>query len=326
MKNMFKIFIVLFVTTVVISFFIYKTNKIKKDVKNQNVLAAEKINSLQIEVVNFGTQVSNLETQVSNLEKEMTYLLNSQNNSSFLSVDKIYLINLDRSKDRLAFMQKSLKDAKLSEYIRFSAVDGKKLRLIDKATKANINIPELRTKSNSLIGEFTVVCSETEPAATFDVSADFKTIPERLEGPYGNNCSHRLIWVDMLKKGYQKVLILEDDVTFAPNAKFKLSSILQQDLNYDIFALGNMGNSNFYNQEATNELVGKINAMPYVDSYIITNDAAKKLLQDNYLDSPIDWFISKFITTNKITAYAPRIPLAWQSLESIIGTHTSVIW
>ena len=98
-------------------------------------------------------------------------------------IDKIYFINLDKSKDRLDLMLKYGKDLNL-KLKRFPAVYGKDLNK-DKLIEQGI-----LDKNNKLN-----------------------------KGEIGCFLSHVNIWKEAIKKNYEHILILEDDIVFTDNFK-----------------------------------------------------------------------------------------------------------
>lgn len=95
--------------------------------------------------------------------------------------DQIYVINLDRDLDRLKSFQAHTQDIGGLKYQRLAAVNGG--ALANSMTK-NVGAHHILTK----------------------------------KGAVGCTLSHIQIYQDALKKGYQKILILEDDARFKPYA------------------------------------------------------------------------------------------------------------
>lgn len=95
--------------------------------------------------------------------------------------DAVYVINLDRAVDRLKDIDGKLKKIGI-RYTRISAVEGRKL-----------SVDEIKAESSSSCANFCIY------------------------GAIGCALSHKKIWKDVVKRNYQKVLILEDDANFADN-------------------------------------------------------------------------------------------------------------
>lgn len=98
---------------------------------------------------------------------------------------KVYLINMDRSADRLEIMQQRLSALGL-EYERVSAVDGSKLSAEDKKSVAS---PNWRYPYSLTLGEI------------------------------GCFLSHKKCWSNLVNSGDDWALVLEDDSVFHPKAK-----------------------------------------------------------------------------------------------------------
>lgn len=95
--------------------------------------------------------------------------------------DRVYVINLDRSPDRLAQMQEKLRALGV-RFTRMSAVDGAKL-------------------SEDALHD-SKVCTP--------MCAKFSS-----KGAIGCALSHRNVWHDVVRNGFRSVLVLEDDANFA---------------------------------------------------------------------------------------------------------------
>lgn len=112
-------------------------------------------------------------------------------------LDRIYYINLDRRKDRNQhFLKQCKKEGIDLDWVqRVRGIDGKK---------------ELHLKPNE--------------AKMFE-NADFKDSPFR-NNLIGNQLSHYYILEEMIVKGYNRILILQDDVVFKKGFKKHLKKVL----------------------------------------------------------------------------------------------------
>ena len=130
-------------------------------------------------------------------------LIKGGNNNILEKIDKIYFINLDKSKDRLDMMLEYGKNLNL-KLKRFPAVYGKDLntdKLIEKG---------ILDKNNKLN-----------------------------KGEIGCFLSHINIWKEAIKKNYEHILILEDDIIFTDNFKNNFNKYYNQVPNdWDIIHLG----------------------------------------------------------------------------------------
>ncbi len=104
-------------------------------------------------------------------------------------VDKVYVINLDKDTERLASIDRQLRDCNIT-YERFSGVVGKHIA------------------SDSRLSPF---CCQ------------FCT-----DGIKGCALSHHTIWEEVIANRYQAVMVLEDDVVVPPNFQDKVRDILQR--------------------------------------------------------------------------------------------------
>ena len=126
-----------------------------------------------------------------------------------LSLDQVYLINLNRSEDRLAKMKSEFQKAQL-DFTRFSAVDGSVFKGL---------YEKLPTKNNWV--------QELIPEKGYSYLFDPKVNRYGLSiGELGNYFSHYEV-LKMVSHGeHQTSLVLEDDARLDENFKGKLASLL----------------------------------------------------------------------------------------------------
>ena len=205
----------------------------------------------------------------------------NKNNSKFVvdgstvtglaNIDKCLVLSLERRGDRREFMQKQLEREGIT-YSFLDAVDGQLL-------KTEL-LPE------SLIS---------------------KTSKENLSnGQFGCALSHYDIWLQMLEKGWDNLLLFEDDTVIDENFKAKLEIVMKEvPDDFDYLILGSCG------KIFERERVSKHVFVPYntccTDGYIVSKAGAEKLLT---LAAPmdlklggIDIVISELIKRKKINAY-----------------------
>jgi GR25 family glycosyltransferase involved in LPS biosynthesis len=123
-------------------------------------------------------------------------------------VDKVYVINLDKDKERMFHMDKQCKEHQI-QYTRFPAILGSKV--------------------------------EQDPRLS-PFCQTFCT-----DGAKGCALSHHSIWEDMIKQNLTNALILEDDGIFAKDFDYKVYQAFQSIPSYDIVYLNstyNPSNSN----------------------------------------------------------------------------------
>lgn len=192
--------------------------------------------------------------------------------------DKVYVINLEKDKDRLSTFHGCMEKNNI-KYERFNAVEGKKIQRSDKLS---------------------------------DYCNTFCT-----DGMKGCALSHRIIWENMIEKGYTNVMVFEDDAVVDDNFDRKFQDVwnhLPKD--YDIvyfgctFGCGDDAISNTVfkklsgiETEEINEFVQTTQGSSGTHGYMISLDGAKK-----FVDKPISWHIDyqilTWIKTYNYTAYA----------------------
>jgi GR25 family glycosyltransferase involved in LPS biosynthesis len=196
---------------------------------------------------------------------------------SINGIDIIYWINLDRSKERRTNMEKIFADECFKDVPviqRFSAVDGKKPGIIDKY-----------------------------------IRVDDKTIND---AEYGCLLSHLEVIREFSQSSYDIALVMEDDVTldFKKYWKKDLKTIIgKAPADWDIIMLSYISNELPPNEFTLNE-----NKYWSTLAYIINNKAAKKLINEIYIDGKYN--IETYINNEadqyiyqKVTTYTYRYPL-----------------
>lgn len=193
-------------------------------------------------------------------------------------VDKVYVINLDKDRERMESIGNQLKGLGI-EYTRFSAIKGANVR---------------RSKYLS------------------DFCETFCT-----DGMKGCAISHRLIWDDVVANNYKRVLILEDDAVLSSNFNEEFERGWKQvPKDFDLFYLGchfKCGDSN-----PVANLVTKVtNGDPKpVDTnilgvggswgthgYIISNKCAK-VFQNLTIDTHIDFQMEVWTRQFNLKSYS----------------------
>lgn len=132
-------------------------------------------------------------------------------------IDKIYVINLERSKSRLENFKESFDKLNI-EYEVFKAIDGYDVSITDTASKAQFTGLDLKNKKNTLIigHQYQIVCNpeNKEPSYFY-----FKYTKEQLFSPglFGVYCSNRIIAEEIIKNEYRYTIICEDDIKVNTN-------------------------------------------------------------------------------------------------------------
>jgi glycosyl transferase family 25 len=256
-----------------------------------------------------------------------------------IQIDKIYVINLDRSWERYKQMQFSLDKMNLPvKYTRFSAFDGDDIELLNKETGERIKGSEFANNTTLLKGKFEIICTPQWPGGLEPINLNLTNFHPRVKGELGCACSHRKIWQEIINHGYKNVLVLEDDIAFAQNFDKYLARALNfTPTDYDFIYIGILDSIDSYKDFLKNKFLRKIKRIfdrdfnnPFfkqvrrsvgsTESYIVNQEGAKKLLKDTTKYHHIDKVISKLIEKKQITAYVIKPVLTQQTGTSIIGT------
>eukprot|EP00466_Bigelowiella_natans_P000028 jgi/Bigna1/125320/aug1.1_g28 len=195
-----------------------------------------------------------------------------------LPFDKIFVINLDKRKDRWRHIRKELKRIDLMKYVeRISAVDGSK-----------IDLEALRQEGSS--GEN----GEKQPATISNHAYESLTQLSKDELVFGHDLtrgalgcalSHINIWRRIVSEKLQRVLVLEDDAHFSHNFRQDLEariSHVPDDWGVIYLAHLNVKDGVFWHPDQG--FVGLGVQYANADTrttvaYIVNYEAAKRLLQ-----------------------------------------------
>lgn len=189
-------------------------------------------------------------------------------------VDKVYVINLDKDKERLESIRSQLKEHDI-QFERFSGING--------STIGNDN--RLTDFCNSFCTNGTKGCA----------------------------LSHRTLWETMIKENYESICIFEDDAIFNKDFNNHLQLLFGAiPRDYDIVYLGNhfyCGDTSTYNQFTTKLFniktseydtgILKVAGCGGFHGYILSKKGALKLL-----DSQTNFHIDIDIMKIKLEAYA----------------------
>jgi glycosyl transferase family 25 len=171
----------------------------------------------------------------------------------------IYLINLERSKERRAAMEVQLRGLGL-DYVLFPAVDG--LARQDEL-RPLVDIPVFERNVGRLL----------------------------LPGEVGNYCSHLGVWREFLKTDKKYLLVLEDDVVFGSNFLEAVQVALEHSDSWDYLKLNKIRAKIPLLQKkiGTYDLNAYLGPATGTGAYIISRDTVVRLI-DNLLPirRPID--------------------------------------
>ncbi len=242
---------------------------------------------------------------------------------NFLYMDSVYLINLEKRKDRLKNATKMLKERGILNFKRFNAIDGKKIS----------------------DNEFKKVLSEESYKHIKDNKR--KSHDQLTEGAVGCALSHIALWEKLIiSNNYEAITIFEDDIYLVENFYDIVNTVLQNQNDFDMllfFSRCPFDNKCYDNAsdiidksegKCTMNVTYQNNIVPYnincdnknailskyklkrvlyswgLLGYIITKNCAKKLLKNVFpLNKQIDHYISDRIVKDnlKILAIKPNI-------------------
>ncbi len=178
-----------------------------------------------------------------------------------------YLINLDRSKERLKHVKNSIEKLGF-ETQRISAVDG-------------------------------AILSQEEINNKVDISSyrNFLGHSPKL-GTIGCSLSHIKVWENFLKSPYKYALVLEDDISFSPEKlRSTIDYLTKDDSSWDItsFELSHSGLpltlKTFPNNQKLSVYLAEVT---HTGAYIINRKAAQKLLEKSLpIKLPIDHYFTR---------------------------------
>ncbi|MDR1551498.1 MAG: glycosyltransferase family 25 protein [Holosporaceae bacterium] len=138
--------------------------------------------------------------------------------------DIVYLINLDSSPDRLVKMKTQL-DAFGIKFVRFKAVDGTKLKIVN--LKTNEVIEDAKTFDASKKFEDGLEYKVSSGDFSIKYRTDSKFIKRYISyGELGCAMSHYAIMKDIIKNRYKRAIVFEDDIVFEKDFNENLELIM----------------------------------------------------------------------------------------------------
>jgi GR25 family glycosyltransferase involved in LPS biosynthesis len=231
-----------------------------------------------------------------------------------MKIDKVYVINLDRTPERMLPLKQQLEIIE-TPFERFSAIDGYKLVLKDIESGEEIKGTDLKRIPSPLTRNHQYKL--LYPDSKIDVNYYFapKTFP-LTAGELGVAMSHMSIWHDMLENNYQAVMIFEDDACLRIHFDPKIKKILENaPKDWDMIYLGSQTQPDTKTQKfAGNELLEKVTkgGLILAHAYIISNKAAKKFYSKHQkLIFPID----EDLKDPEINVYRTRSELVGQRYQ-----------
>jgi glycosyl transferase family 25 len=212
------------------------------------------------------------------------------------SIDNVYLINMDKDKERLKNVTKELDKFN----IKFERISG-----------INPKILTNKQKNKYVTNFCQKYCSN---------------------GAIGCGLSHFKIYEDVLKKKYNNVIVLEDDIYLTDDFLQILNDVLNELPNdYDILYIGSFGLSDldqYYDYNILLKLVANnkkiilnknniyVPEFPLgTHAYIISNNGCKKILKYlNKINFHIDWQIA--LNKKYLNIYATNKKIVYQNWEN----------
>ena len=189
---------------------------------------------------------------------------------------KIFIINLERRKDKLDRIKERIKKIQNNEDIEIiKAVDGN-----------NINTEYLSVNKYKVNSKW---------------RDNNNKRPIKL-GEIGCSLSHYKIWKRIVEEKIKFAIILEDDAVFSDDYNEKINEITKN-IEYDMLYLGRKVFNK--NEEEVNENMVISNFSYWTIGYVLTNNGAKKLLNSNFEKNliPVDEFLPYMYGKNKILDY-----------------------
>ncbi|XDV49230.1 hypothetical protein PO909_018515 [Leuciscus waleckii] len=200
-----------------------------------------------------------------------------------MGFDEIFLINLKRRLDRRERMLNTM------------AVLGVEATLIDAVDGKSLNTSQLQALGIEMIPEY------KDPYSGRVLT----------RGEIGCFLSHHFTWKQVVERGLQHVLVLEDDVRFEPRFKRRLQTIMEDvekaQLNWDLIYVGRKRMQVAQPEvsvESVNNLV-KADYSYWTLGYALSQQGAKKLLAAQPLGKmlPVDEFLPVMFNKHPNEAY-----------------------
>lgn len=194
----------------------------------------------------------------------------SINLSELLGIDKVYCISLEKNKSNWDNILKSIESHGFPNCVIFEAVNGSQYK--DKNLENMVGVWERYILKNNML----------------------RTNHEQFNkfGALGCYLSHVGIWKDAKEKGYKKILIFEDDISFENNFIEELKNRLEYiPKDYDILFLDVLQS---YDSKKVNKYFKRILSLFFgTHSYIITTRAIDTMLKTIFpIELQIDSYMS----------------------------------
>lgn len=179
-----------------------------------------------------------------------------------------------------------------------------------------VSIPERQDYMRSVLQSFQIQATFLPPV----LASQVKSVAGLRQSEVACFQAHQQVWKDMLKQGYSKVLILEDDIRPCVDLHFFQRRLgeLKQELashKWDIVYAGRCRDNCARNQAVSRQLV--TNTAPLcTHAYILTAAAASKLLRHK-IQKPVD----DFIRAQQLQTLTVRPALFFQNRSNLRSTN-----
>lgn len=221
-------------------------------------------------------------------------------------IDEIYVINLEKRKDRLEFIKKTYNLEK--DFITYKAIDGKTLDL----NKLQIN---------GIIDKKTSEQLEKKRNHHYELTH---------EGSIGCYLSHYYLWKSLQESNKSQILIFEDDVIFNKITLREINKrLLLLPKNWDIYLLNNETTAydkSYYNKK-THKHLFKVNRFFGMYAYVINKQAVNKIINSNTLfpiHQQIDSYLGELAIDFNLNIYIHNNRYNYYNHSSIFGTDIQI--
>ena len=176
------------------------------------------------------------------------------------TIDKIYIIHYNKLVDRKAYLKNEIPKLGISfEFIE--------------------NSPETDEKIKSEINYW----YKYREGVTVSVGMSL--------GEIGVSISHLYVYEDIINKGYDTCLILEDDAVLVDDFKDKLLVVLDEINDYDFVFLSSCCNLNV--EKSSEKILYEVETSRSVCGYIVQSKKLPKVLINSIpVFLPIDWYLN----------------------------------
>lgn len=209
-------------------------------------------------------------------------------------LDQVYVINLDMAKDRWGKVTKNLNDNNIN-HSRFSATNGYKVKITSLKTGETFFGQDIKDKKTQLnkYEKYKITCdSEQDQLTEFVFKGYINFLGNTISaGELGYWCSYIRVFKDAKDKGYNKIIIFEDDI------------YIKQDLNNFILHLPQDTDLAYLGSHVIEREQSVVKVNSYVDGFkgqttgwgsyamLLTSTGIDRLLSIEEYSYPLDKFL-----------------------------------